>query len=133
MKTRAEYQAAIDEIRMVCRKHGVFLVGTCEQEGIYGEITIGDAADPGDSTGWRNPGAHTTGVVDYLEEGFCYVDGVRPFNAMSMYRREESDRRDSNIMLHLTKKGGAIRMRKQIDRVHRGDRGLSPKNHYTIY
>jgi hypothetical protein len=41
IKTKAELQAAVDEIREVCRRHGVALVGTSASEGIYGEITIG--------------------------------------------------------------------------------------------
>lgn len=56
MKTKEQYQAAVDEIQAVCRKHGVFLLGTCETEGILGEITIGDATDPDNSTGWNISG-----------------------------------------------------------------------------
>ena len=41
MNTIDKVQAAVDEIREVCRKHGIVLVGTCEVEGICGEITIG--------------------------------------------------------------------------------------------
>jgi len=48
--------AALDEIKLVCEKHGVFLVGTCESEGIYGEITIGLTDDgAADGFGWFNP------------------------------------------------------------------------------
>lgn len=43
MKTPEELQAAIDEIASVCLKHRIVLVGTCDSEGIYGEISIFDA------------------------------------------------------------------------------------------
>lgn len=42
-KTRAELQAAVDELLAVCRKHGVVLIGGCMREGIYGEIGLHDA------------------------------------------------------------------------------------------
>lgn len=40
MKTIEQLQAAVDEIRSVCKKHGIVLVGTCRSESINGEITI---------------------------------------------------------------------------------------------
>jgi hypothetical protein len=40
VKTLEELQTAIDEIHGVCKKHGIVLVGTCDAEGIYGEISI---------------------------------------------------------------------------------------------
>lgn len=45
MKTDDELNAAIAEIADVCRKHGIALIGTCNSEGINGEITIIDAAN----------------------------------------------------------------------------------------
>jgi hypothetical protein len=45
MKTLEECKAAIDEISEICKKHGILLVGTCNNEGIYGEITIEDIDD----------------------------------------------------------------------------------------
>ena len=45
MKTREEIQAAIDEITIVCKKHSIVLVGTCNSEGIFGEITIENSTD----------------------------------------------------------------------------------------
>ena len=48
MKTKEEYQAAVDEIREVCRKHGVFLLAY--SEGQDAEIVVGDVTT--DSDGW---------------------------------------------------------------------------------
>ena len=45
MKTKEQIQAVVNEILEVCEKHGVVLIGTCETEGIYGEITIEDTKD----------------------------------------------------------------------------------------
>ena len=53
MKTKEEAQAFVDEVRAVCSKHGFVMFGTCEHEGIYGEITI-EENTPGrhDGRGW---------------------------------------------------------------------------------
>jgi len=40
MRTEGELQAFVDEVRAVCLKHGLAIFGTCENEGVYGEITI---------------------------------------------------------------------------------------------
>lgn len=45
-------EAALEELNSVCEKHGIYLMGTCEMEGIYGEITIGIK---GQDCGWRSP------------------------------------------------------------------------------
>ena len=42
MKTIEQLQSAVDELRSVCEKHGVVLIGTCNTEQIYGEITIAE-------------------------------------------------------------------------------------------
>ena len=55
MKTKKDYQKAIDEIKEVCKKYSVALLGTCESEGIYGEITIFDTTNK-KSLGWADPG-----------------------------------------------------------------------------
>ena len=34
------FNKAIQEIREVCQRHGIVLVGTCNHEGIFGEITM---------------------------------------------------------------------------------------------
>lgn len=36
----------IEEIKSVCERHRLGLVGTCDLEGVYGEITIFDLDDP---------------------------------------------------------------------------------------
>jgi hypothetical protein len=45
MKTIEQLQAAVDEIRAVCNKHGVVLLGWFAAEGRDGEIRIEDAAE----------------------------------------------------------------------------------------
>lgn len=45
MKTPEEMQAAVDDIRAVCKQHGVVLIGSCYSEGIHGEIELIDAAE----------------------------------------------------------------------------------------
>lgn len=45
MKTKEQLQAAVDAIKSVCIEYGVMLVGTCNREGIDGEISIFDAHD----------------------------------------------------------------------------------------
>lgn len=64
-----QMQEAVDEIRAVCRKHGVALIGTCNSEGIDGEIAIFPAieAGPGDLS-------RLTNLVIY--DHVFYVHGV---------------------------------------------------------
>ena len=35
-----KFNKAVEDIKRVCAKHGVVLVGTCDDEGIYGEISV---------------------------------------------------------------------------------------------
>lgn len=44
MKTIEQLQAAVDEIRGVCNRHGIVLVGSCFNEGIDGDIQVIDAS-----------------------------------------------------------------------------------------
>lgn len=39
-------QKVINEIKEICDKYGVVLYGTCEDEGIYGEIAIRSSDEP---------------------------------------------------------------------------------------
>jgi hypothetical protein len=50
MKTKEQLQAAVDELRKVCERHEVILFGTCESEGIYGEIAISENIET--ATNW---------------------------------------------------------------------------------
>lgn len=54
MKTEKDYQEFANELKMLCEKHGIFIVGTCFCEGIFGEIALVDKDDPSQS-GWINP------------------------------------------------------------------------------
>ena len=55
--TGEEERAAIAAIREFCEKLGIGLVGTCENEGIYGEIRLVDLNDL-DGCGWVNVQQH---------------------------------------------------------------------------
>jgi hypothetical protein len=46
-----DYESFILEVKELCHKHGIGMVGTCEGEGIYGEITLFDLAAP-EKCGW---------------------------------------------------------------------------------
>lgn len=53
MKKLDQYQKFADELKELCEKHKVGLVGTCSTEGIYGEITMVDLDDV-KACGWHN-------------------------------------------------------------------------------
>jgi hypothetical protein len=53
MKTKEEYENFANELKLLCEKHGIFVVGTCESEGIYGEIALIDKDDP--ENYWKDP------------------------------------------------------------------------------
>lgn len=42
----------IEEVKLLGEKHKIGLVGTCENEGIYGEITIVDMENA-EASGWN--------------------------------------------------------------------------------
>ncbi|MBL4838386.1 MAG: hypothetical protein JKY34_12500 [Kordiimonadaceae bacterium] len=63
------YQAVIDDLREVCKKHGVFIAGTCNAEGIDSEITIADVPDLW-SPRWRALDADQANKINY-----AYKDG----------------------------------------------------------
>lgn len=66
----AHLQQALKEIQDVCDKYGIYLLGTCEMENIYGEITIEFKGE----TSWRNPEKRSTEVDCY--EGWYSVDRI---------------------------------------------------------
>lgn len=74
MKTKEQLQAAVDELREVCRKHGIALVGTCANEGIYGEITIGEASQA--ALGWRDVAAAVDNTVKEGHRGSFSLGGI---------------------------------------------------------
>lgn len=76
MKSKQEYQAAIDEIAEVCKKHGIYMIGSCYHEGIAGEITLVDASDL-DSLSWRDELSKIACSVYEIGDDFV-VDGVIP-------------------------------------------------------
>lgn len=66
MKTLEEKKAFIEEIKAVCEKNRIGIVGTDDNESIYGEITLVDL-DNMDSCGWKK-------VEDYLYNFNLYWD-----------------------------------------------------------
>jgi hypothetical protein len=44
-KTEKEIATFIAEIKEVCARHSIFMVGTCKNQGIFGEITLFDVED----------------------------------------------------------------------------------------
>jgi len=74
MKTKDELQSAVNEIRAVCKKHGIALVGTCSSEGIYGEITLGGATQS--ELGWANVKDVVDNAVVCDREKWFYVAGI---------------------------------------------------------
>jgi len=73
--TIEQMQAAVDEIRNVCQKYGVVLLGTCRAEGIYGEITIEPTTGESGWEGRRE--ALTNRVEPQCEDGCCFaVNGI---------------------------------------------------------
>ena len=75
MDNEKKFQAAIDGIKKVCLEHGVFIIGTCADEGIYAEISIGFSSDS-ESFGWKDPEKSLTNEVKSDQDGYCYVDGI---------------------------------------------------------
>lgn len=74
MKTKEELQNAVNEIRAVCNKHGIVLVGTCRSESIYGEITIGGATQS--EIGWERLKPQVDNMVVGGEVDGFSVDGI---------------------------------------------------------
>ena len=80
MKTQAELQAAVDEIREVCRKHGVLLLGTCSDHSIFGEISIGDEQQIREEWQWEE--WRFADAVTDEGAGFCVL-GIGDPNSSS--------------------------------------------------
>ena len=77
MKTIEQMQFAVDEIRKVCMRHGVVLIGTCRNEGIYGEITI--CENVMDACGWVEPNnAVDNKVLQDMHDGYS-LGGIGDF------------------------------------------------------
>lgn len=51
MKTKEEYEKFVKELKELCDKHNIYLLGTCSSEGILGEITLIDGDNP-ELCGW---------------------------------------------------------------------------------
>lgn len=71
MKTEAEIQAALNDVKAVCDKHGVVLMGTAYGEGVFGEILIA----PSDSVQWAEPEKQQWNKMHSFGDGL-YVDAI---------------------------------------------------------
>lgn len=77
MKTKEQIQAALDEIKAVCDKHGVVLMGTDLNEGVFGEILI----SPSNSVKWAFPERQSwNSISSYGREGF-FVEAIGTLKA----------------------------------------------------
>lgn len=72
-----KYQKLIEDLKAVCDRHNVNIVGTCFAEGIYGEITIIDRET--EVTGWTSWKEQLTNEVriDFREDVFFGI-GEKP-------------------------------------------------------
>lgn len=71
MKTIKEMQIVVDEVKDICKKHGVALLGVCYSEGIHGEIEIADITEIADRDIER-----LTNKVDKNNDKEIYVEGI---------------------------------------------------------
>lgn len=75
-KTKEEYQAAIDEVRAVCKKHGVVLIGLSLPEMVWADIEVFDAKDWGASSWAVNKDANVVKSSKYPAVCNGFVVGV---------------------------------------------------------
>jgi hypothetical protein len=73
MKTKEQLQAAVFEILEVCERHEIVMFGTCNSEGIFGEITVAGKAEQ--DANWEARHRLTNIVEETAEGDFC-VDGI---------------------------------------------------------
>ena len=74
MKTKKDYQNFLDELKLLCKKHGIFMIGTDTGEGIYAEISLGDVNHP-EKCGWKNPKSQTTATLS-KDYSYYSIDGI---------------------------------------------------------
>lgn len=72
--TQEKAQAVVDKVRAILKHYKVSLIGTCTDEGIFGEITIIDNEDPDMETGffvqgWRMPLNQVSNKVEVAYHG----------------------------------------------------------------
>ena len=78
-KTKEEYQAAIDEVRAVCKKHGVVLAGVSLSEGVGGEVYILDAtSEHPEPNFYEKEDANIVQECHQLSSGF-FVESIGDF------------------------------------------------------
>ena len=67
---------AVQEISEVCKKHGVYIVGTCWNEAMYSDIHIFEVGVA--SSEWINPQKQATNKVypSIDSDGTFYVTGI---------------------------------------------------------
>lgn len=76
MKTKEQIQAALDEIKAVCDKHGVVLMGTAYGESIYGEILISTSEE----IKWMNPEERGWNSIYEIKDSL-YTDAIGTLEA----------------------------------------------------
>lgn len=73
-KTKEQLQEAVNEIRAICKKHGIALIGTCADEGIFGEITIVEVSDR--DSEWADIPRVINNTVEMAYVGSFCVSGI---------------------------------------------------------
>lgn len=65
----------VQEISDVCKKHGVYIVGTCEDESMYSDIQIFEVGATGE---WINPYEKANNQVweSYDQDGSFKTSGI---------------------------------------------------------
>lgn len=83
MKTKNGYDNFAKELRKLCEKHGIYVVGTAMAESQYGEITLVDKDDSHEkwnNGGWKNIIDQITFnvVIDEYPKGHNWVHLEEP-------------------------------------------------------
>lgn len=76
MKTKEDYQKAIDALSKVCKEHGIFLVGTDDNEGVLSEITLFDADNPL-YCGFQRDLSEAIEMEMFDQDGCYCIDGIK--------------------------------------------------------
>lgn len=71
------FQQCVDDVRAVCKKHGLLLVGVCASEGIFGEIMLVDPLSTSDCRmGHIKEEGMLSNLVEFDLDGDTVVLGI---------------------------------------------------------
>ncbi|MGL4231007.1 MAG: hypothetical protein ACRCWJ_06530 [Casimicrobium sp.] len=69
-------EAVIADLKTVCERHGIVLIGTCDDEGVFGEIRIVSRSQ-NDSAHWSPNEFIDWNQGRLSRDGSFEVDGIR--------------------------------------------------------